>query len=110
MNLQGSKSTEVFIKKSIVITDDEGSKTKSYSNTPISLKGVISPLSGKLQVLMYGEQARYMLDIFISSTIELHETDGVCINVASNASPDYEIVSILDYKKCKQITVQKRFF
>lgn len=108
MNLTGNKSTTVYVKPYTIVVDSEGSKTKGYSSTPFEMKGVISPLSGEVQVVMYGEQAKYMLEMYINAGIEIHERDGICINVKQSEMPDYEVVGIMDYKKCMQLTLKKR--
>jgi len=107
MNVTGGKSTTTYIRTRTTVVDNEGSKTKGYAS-PVLLKGILVPLSGQVQVTMYGEQAKYMLEMYIPSNTIISELDGICIHVDQNATPDYEVVSIFDYRKVKQLVLRKR--
>lgn len=107
MNVTGNKATIVYVRKSYVHIDDEGSKTKEYFS-PTLLKGILVPVSGQATIAMYGEQTKYMLEMYVLPETILSELDGLCINVSADKAPDYEVVAIFDYKKVKQLLLRKR--
>jgi hypothetical protein len=108
-----------YIKEKAVITDNEGGKYDGYSE-PKEFKACIYPASGKLQVEMYGERLKYILNALCDEpyTIEVKgkvlfyitksgakfcEGAGVCVYVPQDAEPDYKIISI---KPCGHLVME----
>lgn len=101
-----------YLKKKIIIEDDEGGKYPGYSET-IEIHANISPASGKLQAEIYGERLNYILNMLIDGPyevivkdnityyvvngIELCEGHGICVYSSMNNNPDYKIISIKPY-------------
>lgn len=98
------------IKEKAIITDNEGGKYDGYSEAK-EFKACIYPASGKLQVEMYGERLksilnalcddRYTIEVngkvltyITKSGIKFYEGNGVCVYVPKEAEPDYKIISI----------------
>lgn len=101
-----------YLKKKIVIEDNEGGKYPGYSE-PIEIQANIYPASGKLQSEIYGERLNYILNMLIDEPydvivkdkitnyvingVELYEGQGVCVYVSKDSEPDYKIISIKPY-------------
>lgn len=86
-----------YLKKKIVIEDDEGGKYPGYSDYPLEIQCNISPASGKSQVEIYGERFNYILNMLYDGPIEMVEGDGICVYVPKESKPDYKIISIKRY-------------
>lgn len=86
-----------YIKKKIIIEDNEGGKYSGYSDIGIEIKANISPASGKLQAEIYGERLNYILNMLYDGSLELVEGDGICVYVPESSIPDYKVISIKKY-------------
>jgi len=86
-----------YLKRKVVIEDDEGGKYPSYSTTSIEVEANIWPASGKLQAEIYGERLKYIMNMLYDGNEGLVEGDGICVYVASTSTPDYKIISIKPY-------------
>lgn len=91
-----SKKT-YYLKKKIVIEDNEGGKYPEYSEEPIEIQANISPASGRLQAGVYGERLNYILNMLYDQDAEMVEGDGICVYVPKESKPDYKIISIKRY-------------
>lgn len=85
-----------YLKKKIVIEDDEGGKYPGYSE-PIEIQANISPASGKLQAEVYGERLNYMLNMLYDGPEYINEGDGICVYIPKESKPDYKVISIKTY-------------
>lgn len=85
-----------YLKKKIVIEDNEGGKYPGYSE-PIEIKANISPASGKLQAEIYGERLNYILNMLYDESQTINEGDGICVYVSKDKEPDYKVISIKRY-------------
>lgn len=85
-----------YLKKKIVVEDQEGGKYPSFSNA-IEIQANISPASGKLQAEIYGERLNYILNMLYDGQVEINEGDGVCVYVTKESKPDYKVISIKRY-------------
>ena len=85
-----------YLKKKIVIEDDEGGKYPGYSE-PIEIQANISPASGKLQAEVYGERLNYMLNMLYDCPEYINEGDGICVYISKEIKPDYKVISIKRY-------------
>ena len=85
-----------YLKKKIVIEDNEGGKYPGYSE-PIEIQANISPASGNLQAEVYGERLNYMLNMLYDGPESINEGDGICVYVPKESKPDYKIISIKRY-------------
>ncbi|WP_083072805.1 hypothetical protein [Clostridium paraputrificum] len=85
-----------YLKKKIVIKDNEGGKYPGYSE-PIEIQANIYPASGKLQAEIYGERLNYILNMLYDESKNLNEGDGICVYVSKESEPDYKVISIKRY-------------
>lgn len=86
-----------YLKKKIVVEDNEGGKYPGYSEEPIEIQANISPASGRLQAEVYGERLNYILNMLYDEDVEMVEGDGICVYVSKDSDPDYKIISIKRY-------------
>lgn len=86
-----------YLKRKMLIEDNEGGKYSDYSNEAVEVKANIYPASGKLQAEIYGERLNYILNMLYDGTEILNEGDGVCVYVPKDSKPDYKIISIKRY-------------
>lgn len=86
-----------YLKKKIVIEDDEGGKYPGYSEESIEIQANIYPASGKLQAEIYGERLNYILNMLYDGQENLNEGDGICVYSTKDSKPDYKIISIKTY-------------
>ncbi len=85
-----------YLKKKIVIEDDEGGKYPGYSEA-IKIEANIYPASGKLQAEIYGERLNYILNMLYEGSESINEGDGICVYVSNDNEPDYKVISIKKY-------------
>ena len=85
-----------YLKKKIVIKDNEGGKYPGYSE-PIEIQANIYPARGKLQAEIYGERLNYILNMLYDGSKTLNEGDGICVYVSKESEPDYKVISIKRY-------------
>lgn len=90
------KKKTYYLKKKIVIEDNEGGKYPGYSE-PIEIQANIYPASGKLQAEIYGERLNYILNMLFDGTQVINEGDGICVYVPKDKEPDYKVISIKRY-------------
>lgn len=62
-----------------------------------TIRAIVQPDSSSVLVELYGEQSQRMLLLFYSGPTVLQERQGVCVNVAPDASCDYRIVSVANW-------------
>lgn len=86
-----------YLKKKIVIEDNEGGKYSSYSDESIDIQANIYPASGKLQAEIYGERLNYILNMLYNGSVTINEGDGICVYVSRDNEPDYKVISIKTY-------------
>lgn len=86
-----------YLKKKIVIEDDEGGKYPGYSEESIEIQANIYSASGKLQAEIYGERLNYILNMLYDEDTEIVEGDGICVYVSKDNEPDYKVISIKRY-------------
>ena len=114
MRMKRSRTRALYFKNKNVTKDKEGVPNISYG-TPFKFIGEIWPASSKLQVEMYGDRVNSIMnckikDHYIIEQEEgvtyydfgngkiIKESDGLCVNVKKEESPDYRIISIKPYK------------
>lgn len=85
-----------YLKKKIIIEDDEGGKYPGYSEA-IEIQANISPASGRLQAEIYGERLNYILNMLYDGAQAINEGDGVCVYSSKDNNPDYKVISIKRY-------------
>lgn len=88
---------DYYLKRKILINDDEGGKYSGYSNEAVKIKANIYPANGKLQAEIYGERLNYISNMLYDGDETLNEGDGICVYVSKDSSPDYKIISIKRY-------------
>lgn len=86
-----------YLKRKIIIIDNEGGKYPGYSEQAIKINANIAPASGRLQVEMYGERLNYILNMLYDENETMVEGDGICVYVPKEGKPDYKIISIKRY-------------
>lgn len=86
-----------YLKKKIIIEDNEGGKYEDFEKEGLEIKANISPASGKLQAEIYGVRLNYILNMLYDGPVELVEGDGICVYVSKDSEPDYKIISIKRY-------------
>lgn len=86
-----------YLKKKIVIEDNEGGKYPRYSEESIEIQANIYPASGKLQAEIYGERLNYILNMLYDGQESINEGDGICVYASKDNEPDYKIISIKRY-------------
>ncbi len=82
-----------YLKKKVLIEDNEGGKYAGYSDAAIEIEANISPASGKLQAEIYGERLKYILNMLYDGSEEISEGDGICVYVSNSEAPDYKVIS-----------------
>lgn len=94
MRLKQSDLKPYAIKRRIIVTEPDG--TKSEGTDPIGhiIRANVQPAGGRMMMEMYGERLAYMLTAYAESGTDIQESDGACIYVSPNADPDYKVVAI----------------
>lgn len=69
------------------------------------IRAIVQPDSSNVLAEIYGEQAQRMLLLFYSGPTVLQERQGVCVNVAPDASCDYRIVSVAHWKGVQRVVL-----
>lgn len=88
------KKKTYYLKKKIVIEDNEGGKYQGYSEEGVEIQANIYPASGKLQAEIYGERLNYILNMLYDGQEFINEGDGICVYVSKESKPDYKVISI----------------
>lgn len=86
-----------YLKKKIVIEDNEGGKYPGYSEEALEIQANIYPATGKLQAEIYGERLNYILNMLCDGPESINEGDGICVYVPKDKGPDYKVISIKRY-------------
>lgn len=86
-----------YLKRKVILEDDEGGKYPGYDENEIEIKANIYPATGKLQVEIYGERLKYINNMLYDGPVLMVEGDGVCVYVSKDSKPDYKIVGIKPY-------------
>lgn len=86
-----------YLKKKVIIEDNEGGKYEEFEKEGLEIKANISPASGKLQAEIYGERLNYILNMLYDGLLGLVEGDGICVYASKDSEPDYKIISIKRY-------------
>lgn len=84
---------QYHLRKRVVSKDSEGSPVVSYE-AAVEITATIWQASGKVQAQMYGERLAYIKNMEYAGPETMQEGDGICVNVAGDADPDYKIISI----------------
>lgn len=95
-----------FLKRKVILEDDEGGKYTDYSNEPINIQANIYPATGRLQAEIYGERLNYILNMLYDGLESINEGDGVCVYVPNDIDPDYKVISIKHFSH-KLIELEK---
>lgn len=90
-----------YLKKKVIVADNEGGKYESYSDNPIEIEANIWPAAGELQAQIYGEKLKYINTMLYDGKIELNEGDGICVYVDKDSKPDCKIISIKKFSHLK---------
>lgn len=102
------KFTKTYYHKALVDNkDNEGSKNRTYSSAATAITADIQPASGKVQAEQYGARLGYILNMLYSGSTAISEGDGICVYVASAASPDYKVISVKKWSTHRQIELEK---
>jgi hypothetical protein len=102
------KFTKTYYHKVLVDnTDNEGSKYRTYSSTATAITADIQPASGKVQAEQYGARLGYILNMIYDGAVVISEGDGICVYIASTASPDYKVISVKKWSSHRQIELEK---
>ena len=66
------------------------------------------PSGGPVQALaaVYGERIKDMKMLYTVSSLKLLPRDGVCVEVAPDASCDYRVVSVMDWASHQQAVLE----
>lgn len=92
MRLQQRGLKTVYLKTATKNTDAEGSSHYTYASEGKAIKASIQPASSNgATAKMYGEKAANMLTMRYEGTEAIKENDGICVFVASSATPDYKV-------------------
>lgn len=86
-----------YLKRKIVIEDNEGGKYPGYSEEALEIQANIYTASGKLQAEIYGERLNYILNMLYDGPESISEGDGICVYVPKDKEPDYKVISIKRY-------------
>lgn len=86
-----------YLKKKIIVEDNEGGKYPSYEKKPVEIQANIYPASGRLQAEIYGERLNYILNMLYDGPHHIKEGDRMCVYVPKNSNPDYKVISIKQY-------------
>ena len=100
----------VYLKKRVIIEDDEGSDIVSYSDEFTELKMDVQSAGGQVQAQIWGTELPYIKTCYYEGNEineEENEKDGICYKVDSSNKPDYEIISIQEFSEHKVITLKK---
>lgn len=115
MRLKQSRLSQYHHKKRISNKDGEGGTYDTYGSAS-SFTAETWPAGGKVQAEMYGERLKYIQNIriedaytmqtdgnglvhyILSSGVDIAESDGVCLFVDAENTPDYRIISIRPYR------------
>ena len=112
--LKRSRLRSFYIRTRSVTKDSEGVPSESYG-TAFAVKGEVWPASGKRQIEEYGDRisgisnmrlvGQYDLELegsvpvikLLSGSV-IRPGDGICILAASDAEPDYKVLTITPYQ------------
>lgn len=90
-----SRARPYTVFKRVTSKDNEGGTNTSYVEKEKAFRIEIWPAGGRVQVMMYGERLRYMMNAITDYDNELYESDGVAIETDDH--PDYRVVSKSKY-------------
>jgi hypothetical protein len=115
MRLKRSRIETHYIRSRITGKDGEGGTYEEYETARL-FQGEVWPASGKVQAEMYGQRLSYIRNVkvignYVITTdrkgkvhyvfpdgLDVTESDGLCLYVAGDSSPDYKVLSIKPYR------------
>ena len=98
----------VYVKARVVTTDASGGKYGTFPAVTATISADIQAASGSTQAKQYGEQLDRMLNMFYAGAATINQGDGVCVYVASNAAPDYEVIAAKEYPGHKEYVLKAK--
>lgn len=111
MRLRPRDLKTVYLKKRIVVTDDEGEETIEYDNDhPVELELNIQSGGGSVSAQKYGSSLDYMKSCKYQGNqlkpVE-NELDGLCVDVGPDKDPDYQIKTIQPFSTHMNIILER---
>lgn len=118
MRIKQNRLKTYYCRTRIFKKDNEGSTYEEWG-AAIPFSGESWPASGKAQAQQYGERLPYIYNLkidgeYVTSVddkgiityefndgLKIRETDGICLFVGQDKSPDYKVISIRPYHPLK---------
>ena len=115
MRIKRERLKQIYHRKAVSKKDKEGNSYLEYE-TATTAMAEIWPAGGKIQAEIYGQRLAYIRNCRIDGKYavvgmpdgkvfysledgkDVIEGDGICLNVSSDAEPDYRIISIKPYR------------
>jgi hypothetical protein len=94
------------LRRRTVTKDKEGGSVTNYG-AAVPIEAVIWQASGQIKALQYGERLDYIKNMEYAGDEEIHENDGICVDVDGESTPDYTIKSINRDNKPWIITLER---
>ncbi len=92
MRLRQRQIKTYSLKRHVTAQNEEGNSYSTWES-PVEIDAEIWPAGGQLQAQMYGQELQYMLNMLYQDDQEIKETDGICVFVAADQGPDYQVIS-----------------
>ncbi|WP_438312227.1 hypothetical protein [Sporosarcina sp. FA9] len=94
MRLKQSDLKPYTVKRRIIVTEPDGTTSEEMDPVGHVIRANVQPAGGRTLIEMYGERLAYMLTAYVETNTDILESDGACIYVKPNATPDYKVIAI----------------
>ena len=111
MRLREKDLAPVYLKKRIVIRDEEGEKQVVYSPDSTELLMNVQSAGGMVNAQIYGERLPYIKSCKYQGNQLVageNENDGVCVYVPKEDEPDYFIKAMQPFRTHVNVTLEKK--
>lgn len=87
--MQRSSQRRLTVKKAC-----PGVPGNAFEAAGTALTGTVQPLTGSAAAQLYGLEMSRMMLLLCGPEIPLSEGDGLCVNAAADAEPDYRVLYV----------------
>ena len=106
MRMRKSQQKKYNLRRRTLSKDPEGGDIVTYE-AAVEIEATIWQASGQVQAQMYGERLAYIKNMEYEQLETMQEGDGICVDVAGEADPDYKIISINKDHSPKRMVLER---
>ena len=107
MRTRRSLQRTVGLRRRTTSRTSEGSYIESWSEAQ-ELTATVWQASGRVQAEMYGERLTYIKMMEYEGSEPISVNDGICVDVAGDAEPDYIVIAANEDYSPKVYTLEAR--